>query len=99
MSTTVVSFLRAIAEHANDDSYRLVFADWLEERGDWRAEFLRLDCKLRAMTGEEAMFADLKSRWEELRSRLSPGWLMVLGRSAVENCEPRFKFGNRSVIC
>jgi uncharacterized protein (TIGR02996 family) len=92
MATKQVSFLRAIAEHANDDSYRLVFADWLEEHGDWRAEFLRLDCSLHAMTGEEPTFADLKARWQELRSRLSPGWLMVLGRSAVENCEPRFKF-------
>ena len=28
------AFLRAIAEHPDDDSSRLVYADWLEENGD-----------------------------------------------------------------
>src|SRR5262245_38486286 len=39
-------FLRAIAAEPGDDTVRLVYADWLEERGDPRAEFLRLEHKL-----------------------------------------------------
>src|ERR1700722_7608798 len=35
-------FLEAIMEKPDDDSLRLVFADWLEERGDPRGELLRL---------------------------------------------------------
>ena len=35
-------FLRAIADNAADDTARLVYADWLEERGDPRAAFLRI---------------------------------------------------------
>src|SRR5262245_42703089 len=40
------AFLRAMQEHPEDDSLRLVFADWLEERGDPRDELIRLLHKL-----------------------------------------------------
>ena len=37
------AFLAAIVAAPKDDSLRLVYADWLEERGDTdRAEFIRL---------------------------------------------------------
>lgn len=36
------SFLQAMLEHPDDASLRLVFTDWLEERGDPRGELLRL---------------------------------------------------------
>ncbi len=35
-------FLRAIFSQPDDDVLRLVYADWLDERGDPRAEYLRL---------------------------------------------------------
>jgi uncharacterized protein (TIGR02996 family) len=34
-------FIRAIVAHPGEDSPRLVYADWLEERGDPRANYLR----------------------------------------------------------
>src|SRR5262245_33042590 len=34
--------LQAIFENPTDDGARLVFADWLEEQGDPRGEFIRL---------------------------------------------------------
>jgi uncharacterized protein (TIGR02996 family) len=41
------SFLRSIAKEPDDDTSRLVFADWLEERGEAaRAEFIRVQCEL-----------------------------------------------------
>jgi uncharacterized protein (TIGR02996 family) len=36
------AFIRSIGECADDSAPRLVFADWLEERGDPRGEYLRL---------------------------------------------------------
>src|SRR5262245_20631701 len=39
---TEQSFMKAILEAPEDDGIRLVFADWLEERGDPRAEFIRV---------------------------------------------------------
>lgn len=41
--TTALSFLAAIAANPANETLRLVFADWLEESGDWRSEFVRLD--------------------------------------------------------
>ncbi len=40
------AFLQAIAEAPDDDVVRLVFADWLEERGDPLAEFIRMQIEL-----------------------------------------------------
>ena len=36
------AFLQAMQEHPEDNALRLVFADWLEERGDPRGELIRL---------------------------------------------------------
>ncbi|MEK6237938.1 MAG: TIGR02996 domain-containing protein, partial [Planctomycetales bacterium] len=35
-------FLADISAHPGDDAPKLVYADWLEERGDKRADFIRL---------------------------------------------------------
>jgi uncharacterized protein (TIGR02996 family) len=40
------SFLAAIKNDPDDDASRLVYADWLEEREDPRAEYLRLEVQL-----------------------------------------------------
>jgi uncharacterized protein (TIGR02996 family) len=41
------AFLDAICEHPDDDTARLVFADWLAENGDPdRGEFIRVDVEL-----------------------------------------------------
>jgi uncharacterized protein (TIGR02996 family) len=43
------AFLADIIENIDDDTPRLVFADWLEDHGDEaRAEFIRLQCRLAA---------------------------------------------------
>jgi uncharacterized protein (TIGR02996 family) len=41
------AFLNAILQQPDDDTRKLVYADWLEERGDSRGEFLRLMMKVR----------------------------------------------------
>jgi uncharacterized protein (TIGR02996 family) len=43
------AFLRAIQEDLDDSGRRLVYADWLEERGDPRGEYLRLGCRMAAL--------------------------------------------------
>jgi uncharacterized protein (TIGR02996 family) len=90
--TNALSFLAGIAMNPADEAQRLVFADWLEECGDWRSEFVRLDCTLRGLPPDEPKPPELQTRWLELRSRLSPSWLAILGRSEIENCESRFIF-------
>jgi uncharacterized protein (TIGR02996 family) len=40
--STEEAFLHAIQDHPDDVATRLAYADWLEERGDLRAEYIRL---------------------------------------------------------
>src|SRR4051812_48307025 len=41
------ALVAAIAANPDDDTPRLIFADWLQEHGeDDRAEFIRLECEL-----------------------------------------------------
>jgi uncharacterized protein (TIGR02996 family) len=61
------SFLRAIFRRPADDGLRLVYADWLEERGDPRAGYVRLDVELRRAVGSRTPAAE-----EQLRD-LAPG--------------------------
>jgi uncharacterized protein (TIGR02996 family) len=51
----VVAFLQAIKEQPEDDTPRLILADWLEERSDPRGELLRLQVTLaRLIPGTKA---------------------------------------------
>jgi len=46
MPTIAVSFLADIIAHPDDDSVRLIYADWLDEQGQGeRAEFIRAQCE------------------------------------------------------
>jgi uncharacterized protein (TIGR02996 family) len=40
------AFLRAIVDDPDDDTPRLIYADWLEERGDPQGEFIRVQVEL-----------------------------------------------------
>jgi uncharacterized protein (TIGR02996 family) len=40
------AFLQAIIENPDDESLRLIYADWLDDRGDARGEFIRLVTRL-----------------------------------------------------
>ena len=68
-------FLRAICENPEDDTVRLVFADWLDENGDpERAEFIRTQVTLASQAdqlGEQYYRpAVLKKNWEHWRAEL-----------------------------
>src|SRR5262245_9077323 len=59
-------FLRAILDDVNDGARRLVFADWLEERGDPRCEWLRIDCQLARLGPKDRGRKELEARKEQL---------------------------------
>src|SRR5438093_1094848 len=68
-------FLRAIAEDPEDDAPRLVFADWLEEQGDPRGEFMRLQVHLARLPENDHRRAVLEERERELLDRHAVDWL------------------------
>jgi uncharacterized protein (TIGR02996 family) len=71
-------FLKAIGANPGDLSTRLVYADWLEERGDFRAELVRLQVQLATTATGSAEHAEYKLREQELRSRCDQYWLTLL---------------------
>jgi uncharacterized protein (TIGR02996 family) len=61
------AFVRAVCESPFDDTPRLIFADWLEERGDYaRSEFIRVQCEI----------AEIYLQVTDSRDNLNPplGW-------------------------
>src|SRR5262245_6704763 len=69
------SFLAAISATPDDGALRLVYADWLEERGDARCEYLRLLCALATLPRRRTRKREaLEARLAELRASIDPGW-------------------------
>jgi uncharacterized protein (TIGR02996 family) len=77
------AFLQAIIENPEDDTPRLVYADWLEENGKpERAELIRVQCerfRLRYGSPEcEARAGKLQARDAELRTKYQKTWVSDL---------------------
>jgi uncharacterized protein (TIGR02996 family) len=73
-------FLKEIAAHADLDEPRLVFADWLEERGDLRGEFIRVQCRLARLPRDAAERLELEAREDALLPNCRDAWLRDLPR-------------------
>jgi uncharacterized protein (TIGR02996 family) len=81
------AFLEGVLAQPRDDDLRLVYADWLEDQGDRRADYLRLEVALsREPDGQEAPV--LRARMRELRPHLDPLWLAHLDQPAVMRANP-----------
>ncbi len=63
-------FRRRLRDQPDDDGSRQSYADWLEARGDPRAEYLRLESQLLA----------IPRRLAQLREGIDPQWLADVGR-------------------
>jgi uncharacterized protein (TIGR02996 family) len=98
------AFLRAIAANPVDDGTRLVYADWLEERGDPRAEYIRLRLRLREPRGRKRVWA----RRCELEAVIDGAWrrqVFAVPKLTIQKyrrvkkpvTEPVTKFGGQPV--
>jgi uncharacterized protein (TIGR02996 family) len=86
------AFLQALQAQPNDDVTRLVYADWLDDRGDPRGEYLRLECSLAELSPGEPRHAELAARARELAAALDPDWLAVVSKTDIELCAFTFRF-------
>jgi uncharacterized protein (TIGR02996 family) len=73
------AFLNAILANPGDRNLRLVYADWLEERGDQRSEYLRVQCRLEELALDPEERQRLQARAEVLRGECPTNWLAALG--------------------
>ena len=81
--SAVDAFLQEIIAAPDEDGPRLVYADWLEERGDPRAEFIRVQCE-EARLGDCARRSKLRRRAKLLRERYGSEWTAALDASGPE---------------
>ncbi len=79
-------FLDAIRQRPDDPETRVVYADWLEERGQaQRAEFLRLQLAAGAATSaSDPAFARASARLAELAGQVGDGWRVLVAMSFIE---------------
>jgi uncharacterized protein (TIGR02996 family) len=71
-------FLRAILAEPDEDAPRLVYADWLDEHGDPRGEFIRVQIESARLEEDHPRQAELKPREGELFDRHGREWLAPL---------------------
>jgi uncharacterized protein (TIGR02996 family) len=83
-------FLQAILAEPGDAALRLIYADWLDERGDdasrRRAEYLRVECELDGLPPKDRRRRHLRGRLQELRGSVGDDWWRVLDSAKVEYC-------------
>src|SRR5438132_13354163 len=87
-------FLRAMAASACADDIRLVYADWLEERGDVRAEYLRLVAEITALAEKQLPYTEQRRRLLELSGDIAPAWRQAAGQRfdlLLESVQPDCK--------
>jgi uncharacterized protein (TIGR02996 family) len=72
-SAEEMAFLARIREQL-DDGPRLIFADWLDERGDPRGEFIRLQCALAHLSADDPRCEALRNREQELKDAHLADW-------------------------
>ncbi len=84
------AFIRAILDQPADTALRLVYADWLEERGDAesmrRAEFLRVECEMDGLPTNHPKRAQRQTRLRELRAKIDDEWWQQLDWAPVDYC-------------
>src|SRR5262249_42576320 len=88
-------FLQAIAEAPGDDAPRLVYADWLEDRGaDDRAEFIRLQCELAKMDEDDPRRPGLAGRQRVLLAKHGKAWTeAAIGGGELPGAWKAFRIG------
>jgi uncharacterized protein (TIGR02996 family) len=74
------AFIRTIVENPDDDTARLVFADWLDERDDPRGPFIRTQCELARLAPDDRREDALRAE----ESRLSGPAIAAFVRSVPE---------------
>jgi uncharacterized protein (TIGR02996 family) len=85
------NFLAQLLAEPPANDTRLVYADWLEERGGptsaAKAEFLRVTVELATGKGPRGWRKARRKRLQRLAAGLDTDWLAVVSRLAVENCQ------------
>ena len=86
--TDADAFLARIIAEPDKDSPRLVYADWLDDRGESdRAEFIRVQCRLAKIDDNNRDIHPLAGRERELLEKHQDEWLRPLRKIAYPEAQ------------
>lgn len=74
MQTEAEAFLQRIRAYPDDDAQRLIFADWLDEEGDPRGRFIRVQLALAELAEDDPARKDLAPVERELLEAHREEW-------------------------
>jgi uncharacterized protein (TIGR02996 family) len=74
MQTEAEAFLQRIRAYPDDDAQRLIFADWLDEQGDPRGQFVRVQLALAELTPASPAWKALTAQERDLLAAHRAGW-------------------------
>lgn len=74
------AFIRALRERPDDETTRLVYTDWLDDRSDPRAEYLRAEAAWGALQPSDEQYRPLYRRASQLAAGLEPEWFATVSR-------------------
>jgi uncharacterized protein (TIGR02996 family) len=86
------AFIQDILAHPYDLGLRLIYADWLDERGDPRGTFLRAEAEYLALPPNDKRRGGTRRQLRQLASSLDSRWRKRLDLPLIENCVPDFEF-------
>jgi uncharacterized protein (TIGR02996 family) len=85
------AFIRAIVDSPGDETPRLVYADWLDERADPRGKYLRAELKAVVRKTGRVKPASVRGL-AKLAEGLDPVWVARVSRPPVGVCCDRLRF-------
>jgi uncharacterized protein (TIGR02996 family) len=74
-------FVAAIRANPQEDALRLIYADWLAERGDSRAAYLRLQVTIAARLQAGENYEELRSDYLRLAEAIPLEWREQVGKT------------------
>jgi uncharacterized protein (TIGR02996 family) len=91
-----IAFQRAILANPADTTLKLVYADWLQDRADPRAEYIRRRLEIRPWSEVDA--PSVEDAYQELRAlalRIDPKWVAFMNTFAEPFAPNGFTFGEQ----
>jgi uncharacterized protein (TIGR02996 family) len=77
-ATEEQKLLREVAANPDNDAPRLVMADWYEEQGDRRGEFIRTQCEMEHLRWDDAQYIQLETTADDLIAKHRAKWVKQL---------------------
>ena len=81
--------LAELVANPDDEATRMVYQDWLDENGDQRGEYLRLQSKLSHFKADDPQREPVRQELQKVHGEIAQtwrDWLLKVSRSQIEHC-------------